>query len=123
MLSSIVRLAVGLDRTHTQTVTDVRVRVDAAARAARLEVHAPADPAVDIWGAERKSPLFAEVFALAPTFVWQQSDSASKGTAMSTESARPHAARAPAPPPARSAAPPAIVITPRRRMAIDRSKH
>jgi exopolyphosphatase/guanosine-5'-triphosphate,3'-diphosphate pyrophosphatase len=123
VLSSIVRLAVGLDRTHTQTVTDVRVRVDAAARAARFEVHAPADPAVDIWGAERKSPLFAEVFALAPTFVWQQSDSASKGTAMSTESARPHAARAPAPPPARSAAPPAIVITPRRRMAIDRSKH
>jgi len=110
VLASIVRLAVGFDRTHTQTVTDVRVRVDVASNAARIEVHAPADPAVDLWGAERKSPLFAEVFSLAPTFTWQRPAATAATPAT------------PPPAPARSVPAP-TVVTPRRRVALARSQH
>jgi len=67
-LSAIVRIAVGLDRTHTQSVTDVRLAP--AGSVMRVLVDAQSDPAVDLWGASRKSAMFAKVFQVEPRFAW-----------------------------------------------------
>lgn len=67
-LAAIVRIAVGLDRTHTQLVSAVRAVVSAGG--IRFVVQAPADPSVDLWGAQRKAEMFREIFALEPTFTW-----------------------------------------------------
>ena len=67
-LAAILRVADGLDRAHTQSVRGVRVGVDG--RRAVFDVYADAEPAVDIWGAERKSRLFQNTFGLEPVFRW-----------------------------------------------------
>ncbi len=67
-LAAIVRIAVGLDRTHTQSVADVRLAP--AGDVLSVIVDSPADPAVDVWGAQRKSPMFASVFGTEPRFAW-----------------------------------------------------
>ncbi|MCW5766715.1 MAG: Ppx/GppA family phosphatase, partial [Phycisphaeraceae bacterium] len=67
-LAAIVRLAVGLDRTHTQAIS--AVRITARGRAARFVLEAAENPSVDIWGAERKAKMFRSVFGLEPQFVW-----------------------------------------------------
>lgn len=70
-LSAIVRVAVGLDRTHNQAVRDVRVaRVGGDGAGLRVIVESAMDPSVDIWGAQRKSELFTQVFGVEPTYVW-----------------------------------------------------
>ena len=68
-LAAILRIADGLDRTHTQTITDVHLELhdeDAA-----FVVASQASPAVNIWGAERKASLFAQVFGAEPRFIWE----------------------------------------------------
>jgi exopolyphosphatase/guanosine-5'-triphosphate,3'-diphosphate pyrophosphatase len=68
-LAAILRIADGLDRTHTQSVTDVHVELhdgDAA-----FVIASPTSPAVNIWGAERKARLFEQVFGAVPRFVWE----------------------------------------------------
>ncbi len=67
-LSALLRIADGLDRTHTQSVTAVRLRVIDGD--AMLYVQASELPEVDIWGAERKGGLFKRCFGLAPRFQW-----------------------------------------------------
>ncbi len=67
-LSGILRIADGLDRTHTQSVEGIRLRV--VGREALLYVQAAELPEVDIWGAERKSGLFQRCFGLTPRFQW-----------------------------------------------------
>jgi exopolyphosphatase/guanosine-5'-triphosphate,3'-diphosphate pyrophosphatase len=67
-LAAIVRIAVGLDRTHTQSVADVRLAP--AGDVLRVIVDSAADPAVDVWGAQRKSAMFAGVFGIEPRFAW-----------------------------------------------------
>ncbi len=68
VLSGILRVADGLDRTHTQNVRSVRVIL--AGDEATLAVEAPENPSVDTWGAERKSQLFAKTLGLRPRFEW-----------------------------------------------------
>ncbi len=68
-LAAILRLADGLDRNHVQNVRGVTARVDGDTAVFLLE--AARDPAVDIWGAVRKSRLFQKVFAVKPRFEWQ----------------------------------------------------
>ena len=80
-LSAILRVADGLDRTHTQNARAVAVTIEGGA--ARFAVDAPEDPATDLWGAARKSELFRRVFGLEPRFEWARAQ---------TE-ARPEAAR------------------------------
>ena len=70
-LAAILRLAGGLDRSHTQQVKAVVVeRADSglALRAVSDEV-----PEVDLWGARRRAEFFEKVFATPLTISWQPS--------------------------------------------------
>ncbi|MEO1009489.1 MAG: Ppx/GppA phosphatase family protein [Planctomycetota bacterium] len=65
-LAAILRVADGLDRTHTQIVERVVVRIDG--NSVVFVVDAPTDVATDIWGAQRKSELFTQAFGLRCRF-------------------------------------------------------
>jgi exopolyphosphatase/guanosine-5'-triphosphate,3'-diphosphate pyrophosphatase len=67
-LAAILRVADGLDRTHTQRVTGVGVELNRGR--IRLVLEAVSDPQVEIWDAERKAVLFTRVFGAAPAIVW-----------------------------------------------------
>jgi exopolyphosphatase/guanosine-5'-triphosphate,3'-diphosphate pyrophosphatase len=68
-LSAFLRVADGLDRTHTQQIKAVRCR----RRKDQLWVMVSAErrPDVDIWGAQQKGKLFRKVFGLSLHFVWK----------------------------------------------------
>jgi exopolyphosphatase/guanosine-5'-triphosphate,3'-diphosphate pyrophosphatase len=59
-LAAILRLALALDRTHQQHVSEVRARV--RDDGVRIVVEADRDADVDLWAAERKVDLFEKVF-------------------------------------------------------------
>jgi len=67
-LAGILRVAVGLDRTHTQAVSGASVTIAEGHAVFRLE--AGDRPDVDIWGAQSKSELFSKAFGLTPEFRW-----------------------------------------------------
>lgn len=68
-LSAILRLADGLDRTHTQVIKELR----ASWRDGRLIVGVQADlkPEVDLWSAQEKSKFFEKVFGVKLKFAWR----------------------------------------------------
>jgi exopolyphosphatase/guanosine-5'-triphosphate,3'-diphosphate pyrophosphatase len=73
VLAGILRVADGLDRTHTQRVTGVSCEVRRGQ--IRLSLQAPSDPRVEIWDAERKAGLLAEAFggkANPLRFLWHR---------------------------------------------------
>ncbi|MEO7137397.1 MAG: Ppx/GppA phosphatase family protein [Gemmatimonadales bacterium] len=70
-LSGILRIADGLDRTHSQSVTGVKVR--ALRGRLRLSIEAGSSPAVESADAERKSDLFSKVFDTKVELVWRPS--------------------------------------------------
>jgi exopolyphosphatase/guanosine-5'-triphosphate,3'-diphosphate pyrophosphatase len=65
-LAAILRLALALDRTHQQHVSEVRARVTGDGVAINVQGHGDAD--VDVWAAERKVELFEKVFGRKVTF-------------------------------------------------------
>lgn len=67
-LAALLRLAVGLDRSHAQRVTDLAVRC--ADGVAIIDVEAAAEPVVELWGAEQKGRLFEQAFALSLCVRW-----------------------------------------------------
>jgi exopolyphosphatase/guanosine-5'-triphosphate,3'-diphosphate pyrophosphatase len=67
-LAAILRIADGLDRTHTQNVRSVWVRGEGGTAVFVLE--SEDDPATDAWGASRKAGLFQDVFGLEARFEW-----------------------------------------------------
>lgn len=67
-LAAILRIAVGLDRTHTQAIERIYLVVTDTDAVFTLE--ARAEPEVDIWGAQQKSRLFAREYDLRPEFRW-----------------------------------------------------
>ena len=67
-MAAILRLAGGLDRSRSQQVRDVAVRVDD--EGVWIDVAADQEPQVDIWGAERRTDLFEKVFGLPVKFRW-----------------------------------------------------
>lgn len=73
-LAAILRIADGLDRTHTQSVGDVRVRREDSGMC--VDVLAPSESTVDIWGATKKSALFVESFDEDIDFEWADPDAA-----------------------------------------------
>ncbi|MCX7405644.1 MAG: Ppx/GppA phosphatase family protein [Planctomycetia bacterium] len=77
-LAAILRVAGGLDRSRSQQVRDVRVRVEDTG--ITLEVVAEQEPLVDIWGAERRIDLFEKVFKTRLSIQW-----ASRSTLAATE--------------------------------------
>ena len=75
-MAAILRLAGGLDRSRTQQVRDVRAQMDDGKVV--LEVVAPEDPQVDLWGAERRTDLFEKVFQLPLAVRWADCDPAAQ---------------------------------------------
>lgn len=69
LLTAILRLADGLDRTHAQAVGDVTVRRSKGT--VLLGVRAECDPRVEIWDAGRKSELFEEVYGRPVRIEWE----------------------------------------------------
>jgi exopolyphosphatase/guanosine-5'-triphosphate,3'-diphosphate pyrophosphatase len=67
-MAAILRLAGGLDRSRSQQVRDVIVKVDDGS--ALLQVTADQEPQVDIWGAERRTDLFEKVFGMPLAIRW-----------------------------------------------------
>jgi exopolyphosphatase / guanosine-5'-triphosphate,3'-diphosphate pyrophosphatase len=67
-MAAILRLAGGLDRSRSQQVRDVRVRLEHDH--VFVDVVADQEPLVDIWGAERRTDLFEKVFNLPITIQW-----------------------------------------------------
>lgn len=72
-LAGILRVADGLDRTHTQVVDRVAVSIEACEGAnhpntAVFTVESSGDASTDIWGSQRKSELFCSAFGLRSVF-------------------------------------------------------
>jgi exopolyphosphatase/guanosine-5'-triphosphate,3'-diphosphate pyrophosphatase len=70
-LSGILRIADGLDRTHSQAVTSLKVR--ALRGSLRLNIEAGASPEVECADALRKSDLFRKAFDTEVEMVWRRS--------------------------------------------------
>jgi exopolyphosphatase/guanosine-5'-triphosphate,3'-diphosphate pyrophosphatase len=68
VLSSILRLAAGLDRTHSQAVIGIRAR--AKGDRVVIGVEAEEDPQVEIWDAMRKTELMEQVFGVDVELEW-----------------------------------------------------
>jgi exopolyphosphatase/guanosine-5'-triphosphate,3'-diphosphate pyrophosphatase len=75
-LSGILRIADGLDRTHSQAVTAVKVR--AIKNRLRLNIEAAASPQVESADAQRKSDLFKKAFGTELELVWRPARSRRK---------------------------------------------
>ncbi|CAL1124905.1 unnamed protein product [Cladocopium goreaui] len=67
-LASILRVAGGLDRSHSQLVD--AVEIVPRKRHIELLVHCDQYPEVDIWGARRRAPLFERVFGVTLGVRW-----------------------------------------------------
>ena len=66
--ASIVRVAGGLDRSHSQIVE--HVEVDVSEEGVEIRAVSPTFPEVDLWGARRRSGLFEKVFGVSLTIEW-----------------------------------------------------
>ncbi len=75
-LSAILRIADGLDRTHSQSVTGLKLR--ALQGRIRISVEASVFPDIDCADAERKSDLFRKAFNTDVELVWHSGRSGSK---------------------------------------------
>jgi exopolyphosphatase/guanosine-5'-triphosphate,3'-diphosphate pyrophosphatase len=72
-LAAILRIAGGLDRSHTQQVSDVSVRVSREGdevHEVELLAHAVENPEVDLWGARRRVEMFEDEFDCSVTVEW-----------------------------------------------------
>jgi exopolyphosphatase/guanosine-5'-triphosphate,3'-diphosphate pyrophosphatase len=88
-LAAILRLAGGLDRSRSQQVRDVRVRLEECR--VFVDVVADQEPLVDVWGAERRTDLFEKVFNLPLTIQWagaQEATSSDNGKPAKTRRKR-----------------------------------
>lgn len=67
-LAAILRVAGGLDRSHSQQVQDVAAV--ASDHELSVGVYSPHEPEVDLWGARRRTAMFERVFARRIAFHW-----------------------------------------------------
>jgi exopolyphosphatase/guanosine-5'-triphosphate,3'-diphosphate pyrophosphatase len=67
-LAAILRLAGGLDRSHSQQVSDVRV--DLEPHEVVMRIVANENPEVDLWGARRRSVFFEKAFDVRLAIDW-----------------------------------------------------
>lgn len=70
-LAAILRLAGGLDRSHSQQVKDVTGQADGDGL--QLLVKSDFNPEVDLWGARRRVRLFRKVFGTKLAVEWDES--------------------------------------------------
>ncbi|HMP16581.1 MAG TPA: Ppx/GppA phosphatase family protein, partial [Gemmatales bacterium] len=68
-LSAILRLADGMDRSHTRSVQAVECQV--RGRIVHVAMHAVNYPEIDVWGAAQKGKLFEKVFDKELELVWK----------------------------------------------------
>lgn len=76
-LAGILRIADGLDRTHTERVSAVELAIGGGR--ALLRLHADRESETDAWGAAQKSDLFRDAFRLEPVFEFAPAPSESLG--------------------------------------------
>jgi exopolyphosphatase/guanosine-5'-triphosphate,3'-diphosphate pyrophosphatase len=102
-MSAILRLAGGLDRSHSGAVRDVQIRRSAD----RLELLAvaPDNPEVDLWGARRRSKMFQKVFHTPLAIEWDGDEAAGAAENVPAANDRAAANGDPTCAPAKSAAP------------------
>jgi exopolyphosphatase/guanosine-5'-triphosphate,3'-diphosphate pyrophosphatase len=76
-LAGILRVADGLDRTHTQVVDRVALTIEARdsdgqpadhPNTAVFTIESPGDASTDVWGSQRKADLFCSAFGLRCAF-------------------------------------------------------
>ena len=67
-LAAILRIAGGLDRSHTQTVRDVHL--DRSNSHLMLNVTSDESPEVDIWGARKRCGFFESVYDMPLAIEW-----------------------------------------------------
>ncbi|QYK49511.1 MAG: CHAD domain-containing protein [Phycisphaeraceae bacterium] len=82
-LAAILRVADGLDRAHTQLISDISLRTRSGAdgsREATLVAIASERPTTDLWGAERKAALFERVYRARLRCLWEPVESQPKST-------------------------------------------
>ncbi|MFI4892645.1 MAG: hypothetical protein ACIAQ0_04305 [Phycisphaerales bacterium JB058] len=84
-LAAVLRVADGLDRTHTRDVESVQIELED--KTLRILAHSKNNPVACIEGAQRKADLIANVFGLETIIRWSDSSSA--------ESGKPQTRRAP----------------------------
>ena len=84
-LAAVLRVADGLDRTHTRDVESVQVELED--KTLRILAHSKTNPVACIEGAQRKADLMAIALELEPLIRWFDSSSA--------ESSRPQSRRSP----------------------------
>ncbi len=66
-LAALLRVADGLDFSHTGTITSIEVEVDSSR--VRVDVAGTGDLQMELWGARRKRQLFEKVYGLRLEFV------------------------------------------------------
>ena len=69
-LAAILRIAGGLDRSHSQIVDGVTMEVHHGG--VDMSVKSPSFPEVDLWGARRRAGLFEKVFDAPLTIEWAE---------------------------------------------------
>ncbi|MCC7086791.1 MAG: Ppx/GppA family phosphatase [Pirellulales bacterium] len=96
-LSAILRLAGGLDRSHSQLVQDATIQFDQdCLDDARLVLSADFEPGVNLWGARRRVKYFHQMFGVKLAIEWLPPEHASdprRGNEASAESLNGNAAR------------------------------
>jgi exopolyphosphatase / guanosine-5'-triphosphate,3'-diphosphate pyrophosphatase len=101
-LAAILRLAGGLDRSHSQLVKDVAVKFDKSspdrdsAGEAELQITADFEPEVDLWGARRRAKYFHKAFGVKLSVEWRPSTSQLPVNADGPAAKNGHSKRSPA---------------------------
>jgi exopolyphosphatase/guanosine-5'-triphosphate,3'-diphosphate pyrophosphatase len=67
-LAAILRIADGLDRTHSGKITDVTVRSRGKKLRFLISTKKKKDVEIEFWGAERKKDLFESTFRVSVAF-------------------------------------------------------
>lgn len=80
VLAAVLRIADGLDRAHAGIVQSVPCEPKPGQ--GWFIISSDREPAVDLWGAERKSRLFQKVTGLEPRFLWDRRDADYAGPQM-----------------------------------------
>jgi hypothetical protein len=90
-LAAILRLAGGLDRSHSQQVKEITLKPvqDGNSEELELLVHADFDPEVDLWGARRRTKLFKKIFGAKLTVEWAERENAATEDAGATHDGLP----------------------------------
>lgn len=67
-LASILRIADGLDRSHTSSITNISCNITDKTAEFKIETNNPENTELEIWGAESKKHLFEETFDVKVSF-------------------------------------------------------